>query len=124
MDIFKDKTILLTGGTGSFGNKFSELVLKEHNPHAIRIFSRGEKKQLDMANRFNDDRLRFFIGDVSLGSYPFEEKAIEIHESNADRVKTGLYDEWVKKSLIALRKLRPVRYAKLERSELFDVAIE
>jgi UDP-N-acetylglucosamine 4,6-dehydratase (inverting) len=64
MDIFKDKTILLTGGTGSFGNKFSEILLKEHNPHAIRIFSRGEKKQLDMANRFNDDRLRFFIGDV------------------------------------------------------------
>ena len=57
-------------------------------------------------------------------AYPFEEKAIEIHEANADRVKTGLYDEWVKKSLIALRKLRPVRYAKLERSELFDVAIE
>ncbi|WP_455200883.1 tetratricopeptide repeat protein [Kaarinaea lacus] len=57
-------------------------------------------------------------------AFPFEEKAIEIHETNADRVKTGLYDEWVKKSLIALRKLRPVRYAKLERSELFDVAIE
>jgi len=57
-------------------------------------------------------------------AYPFEEKAIEIHETNADRVKTGVYDEWVKKSLIALRKLRPVRYAKLERSELFDVAIE
>lgn len=64
MDIFKNKTILLTGGTGSFGNKFSEIVLKEHNPHAIRIFSRGEKKQLDMANKFDDDRLRFFIGDV------------------------------------------------------------
>ncbi|WP_455207171.1 tetratricopeptide repeat protein [Kaarinaea lacus] len=57
-------------------------------------------------------------------AYPFEEKAIEIHVTNADRVKTGIYDEWVKKSLIALRKLRPVRYAKLERSELFDVAIE
>ncbi|HEY5602761.1 MAG TPA: tetratricopeptide repeat protein [Gammaproteobacteria bacterium] len=57
-------------------------------------------------------------------AYPFEEKAIEIHEANADRVKTGVYDEWVKKSLIELRKLRPVRYAKLERSELFDVAIE
>ena len=57
-------------------------------------------------------------------AYPCEEKNIEIHETNADRVKTGVYDEWVKKSLIALRKLRPVRYAKLERSELFDVAIE
>ena len=63
-DILKDKVILLTGGTGSFGNKFTEIVLKKHDPKAIRIFSRGEKKQLDMNNRFNDDRLRFFIGDV------------------------------------------------------------
>ena len=57
-------------------------------------------------------------------AFPFEEKAIEIHESNAGRVKSGVYDEWVKKSLIALRKLQPVRYAKLERSELFDVTME
>ena len=64
MDILKDKTILLTGGTGSFGNKFTEIALNEHNPHAIRIFSRGEKKQLDMMNKFKDERLRFFIGDV------------------------------------------------------------
>lgn len=64
MDIFKDKVILLTGGTGSFGNKFTEVVLKKHNPHAIRIFSRDEKKQSDMAEKFHDERLRFFIGDV------------------------------------------------------------
>ena len=59
-----EKTILLTGGTGSFGNKFAEIALKECEPKAIRIFSRGEKKQLDMNNRFRDNRLRFFIGDV------------------------------------------------------------
>ncbi len=64
MDILKDKIILLTGGTGSFGNKFTEIALTQHNPQAIRIFSRGEKKQLDMMNKFKDDRLRFFIGDV------------------------------------------------------------
>jgi UDP-N-acetylglucosamine 4,6-dehydratase len=63
-NILKNKTILLTGGTGSFGNKFTEIVLKEYEPKVIRIFSRGEKKQLDMMNKFNDDRLRFFIGDV------------------------------------------------------------
>ena len=57
-------------------------------------------------------------------AFPFEEKAIEIHASNAGRVKSGVYDEWVKKSLLALRKLQPVRYAKLERSELFDVTME
>lgn len=64
MDILKDKVILLTGGTGSFGKKFTEIVLKDHDAKAIRIFSRGEKKQFDMANKFNDDRLRFLIGDV------------------------------------------------------------
>jgi UDP-N-acetylglucosamine 4,6-dehydratase len=64
MDVFKDKTILLTGGTGSFGNKFAEIMLHDHKPDSIRIFSRGEKKQLDMQQRFNDDRIRFFIGDV------------------------------------------------------------
>jgi UDP-N-acetylglucosamine 4,6-dehydratase (inverting) len=64
MDVLKNKTILLTGGTGSFGNKFTEIALNEHSPKAIRIFSRCEKKQLDMNNKFNDDRLRFFIGNI------------------------------------------------------------
>jgi UDP-N-acetylglucosamine 4,6-dehydratase (inverting) len=64
MDILKGKVILLTGGTGSFGNKFTEVVLKECDPESIRIFSRGEKKQYDMNDKFKDDRLRFFIGDV------------------------------------------------------------
>ena len=50
-------------------------------------------------------------------AYPFEEKAITIHESNVERVKDGTYDEWVQKSFAALRKLRPVRYAKAEKSE-------
>lgn len=62
---FLEKVILLTGGTGSFGKKFTEIVLKEHNPKAIRIFSRGELLQLQMRQRFNDDsRLRFFVGDI------------------------------------------------------------
>lgn len=59
------KTILVTGGTGSFGKKFTEVILREYNPKAIRIFSRGEFLQLQMQQQFNDDpRLRFFIGDV------------------------------------------------------------
>lgn len=58
------KIILVTGGTGSFGKKFSEVVLKEHNPKVIRIFSRGELMQQKMREQFNDERLRFFIGDV------------------------------------------------------------
>jgi len=52
-------------------------------------------------------------------AYPFEEKSITIHESNVDRAKGGIYDEWVKKSFSALTTLRPVRYSKAERSELF-----
>lgn len=61
----RGKVILLTGGTGSFGQKFSEVALQEHDPAAIRIFSRGELLQQEMYKKFNDDpRLRFFIGDV------------------------------------------------------------
>ena len=59
------KTILLTGGTGSFGRKFTEIMLEEYKPKAIRIFSRDELKQWDMEKIFNSDkRLRFFLGDV------------------------------------------------------------
>jgi UDP-N-acetylglucosamine 4,6-dehydratase/5-epimerase len=62
---WSEKIILLTGGTGSFGQKFVEIMLKEYNPKTIRIFSRDELKQWEMAQKFNyDERLRFFIGDV------------------------------------------------------------
>lgn len=61
----QNKVILITGGTGSFGQKFTEIALREHNPKAIRVFSRGEFLQLEMRQKFGDDsRLRFFIGDV------------------------------------------------------------
>ncbi len=60
-----DKVILVTGGTGSFGQKFTEIALRECSPKAIRIFSRGELLQYEMRQKFNDDeRLRLFIGDV------------------------------------------------------------
>ncbi|MDP3563440.1 MAG: UDP-N-acetylglucosamine 4,6-dehydratase (inverting) [Methanoregula sp.] len=58
------KTILLTGGTGSFGKKFTEIALNNYNPECIRIFSRGELLQDEMQKKIQDDRLRFFIGDV------------------------------------------------------------
>lgn len=60
----KGKIILLTGGTGSFGKKFVEIALKECDPKVIRIYSRGELKQMNMRGQFTDKRLRFFIGDV------------------------------------------------------------
>ncbi|MBU2541486.1 MAG: UDP-N-acetylglucosamine 4,6-dehydratase (inverting) [Candidatus Omnitrophica bacterium] len=59
------KIILLTGGTGSFGQKFTEIVLKKFKPEAIRIFSRDELKQWEMEKKFNNnEHLRFFIGDI------------------------------------------------------------
>lgn len=63
--MFHNKTILITGGTGSFGNTFVPMTLAKYNPKKIIIFSRDEMKQWDMAKKFNgDDRVRFFIGDV------------------------------------------------------------
>ena len=61
--LFKNKTILLTGGTGSFGNKFTEMILKQ-NPKSLRIYSRGEYNQYIMDRKFKDERIRFLIGDV------------------------------------------------------------
>ena len=60
----KDKVILVTGGTGSFGRKFTQRLLRDHNPQKVIIFSRDEWKQSEMARDFHDDRVRFFIGDV------------------------------------------------------------
>lgn len=62
--MFKDKTILLTGGTGSFGQKFVEIALKRYRPGVIRIFSRDELKQWEMEKNFNNKHLRFLIGDI------------------------------------------------------------
>ena len=63
MSVLTGKTVLVTGGTGSFGRAFIRIALT-HEPEAIRIFSRGEYLQWEMLNQFNDNRLRFFIGDV------------------------------------------------------------
>ncbi|MBI2093457.1 MAG: UDP-N-acetylglucosamine 4,6-dehydratase (inverting) [Candidatus Omnitrophica bacterium] len=62
--IIDGATILLTGGTGSFGQEFVQRLLKAHNPHVVRIYSRDELKQHEMQSRFQDKRLRFLIGDV------------------------------------------------------------
>lgn len=65
--MFEGQSILVTGGTGSFGKRFVETVLREHNPQRCLVFSRDELKQSEMRQMpvFQDDpRLRFFIGDV------------------------------------------------------------
>ena len=63
--MLNNKTILITGGTGSFGKKFLDMTLREYNPKKIIILSRDEMKQWDLAQNYKDDsRVRFFIGDV------------------------------------------------------------
>ena len=63
--MFNNSTILITGGTGSFGNKFVEMTLQKFNPKKLIIFSRDEMKQWEMSKKYLDDeRVRFFIGDV------------------------------------------------------------
>ena len=63
--MLNNSSILITGGTGSFGNAFVPMTLERYNPKRLVIFSRDEMKQWDMAKLFsNDKRVRFFIGDV------------------------------------------------------------
>lgn len=62
-DIFKDKILLITGGTGSFGNAVLKRFLNS-NIKEIRIFSRDEKKQDDMRKKYNNPKIKYFIGDV------------------------------------------------------------
>lgn len=62
--MFNGKSILITGGTGSFGKKFIEIVLKRFTPNKIIVFSRDELKQFEMQQVFNAPCMRYFIGDV------------------------------------------------------------
>lgn len=92
----KNKTILLTGGTGSFGNCFTELVLKEQHPKKIIIYSRDELKQYNMRKKFKDDkRLRFFLGDVRDGERlrrAFEDVDVVIHAAALKQVPALEYN--------------------------------
>jgi UDP-N-acetylglucosamine 4,6-dehydratase len=64
VNAFEGRTILLTGGTGSFGQHFTRTALARWNPAAIRVFSRDELKQSVMERQIDDERLRFLLGDV------------------------------------------------------------
>ena len=61
--LYKGKKVLITGGTGSLGNALTARLL-DVGAETIRIFSRNESKQIEMESKFNDDRLRFIVGDV------------------------------------------------------------
>jgi len=62
--MFNNKNILITGGTGSFGKKYTQIILSKYKPNKIIIYSRDELKQYEMAQEFNDKCMRYFIGDV------------------------------------------------------------
>jgi UDP-N-acetylglucosamine 4,6-dehydratase len=63
MEFFRNQTVLVTGGTGSFGKKFVKKIL-EYDVKKVIVFSRDELKQYEMAQEYTDPRIRFFIGDV------------------------------------------------------------
>lgn len=62
--MFNGKNILITGGTGSFGKKYTKVLLENYNPNKIIIYSRDELKQYEMAQEYDADCMRYFIGDV------------------------------------------------------------
>ena len=91
----QDKVILVTGGTGSFGKKFTETVLREHSPKKLIIFSRDEWKQSQMALQFNDSRLRFFIGDVrdkDRLERAFDGVQVVVHAAALKQIPTAEYN--------------------------------
>lgn len=62
--MFNNKTILITGGTGSFGKQYVRTLLSQYNPKKIIVYSRDELKQFEMQQQFNQPQMRYFIGDV------------------------------------------------------------
>ncbi len=62
--MFNGKNILITGGTGSFGKKFTRTILKRYKPNKIIIYSRDEQKHYEMSKSFNQKCMRYFVGDV------------------------------------------------------------
>ena len=93
--MFSGKNILITGGTGSFGKKYTEIILKEYNPNKIIIYSRDEFKQYEMKQIFNDKRMRYFIGDVRDKERLFkamEDVDIVIHAAALKHVPVAEYN--------------------------------
>lgn len=94
MDVFRDKTILVTGGTGSFGRNFIEFLLK-HDVKKVIVFSRDELKQSEMRADMVDGRLRFFLGDVRDAERlrrAFHDVDIVVHAAALKQVPTLEYN--------------------------------
>lgn len=78
--MLSNKTILITGGTGSFGNTLVETLVKNYKPKKIIIFSRDEKKQHDMRLEFDNPILEFVIGDIR------DQQSVDVAMRNVDLV--------------------------------------
>lgn len=93
-----DRSILITGGTGSFGRKMTEIILKKFSPRRLIIFSRDELKQYEMRQKFPDTSkspLRYFIGDVrdqNRLKRAFEDVDIVIHAAALKQVPASEYN--------------------------------
>jgi len=106
--IFKNKTVLITGGTGSFGRTFARRMLEENECHKVIIFSRDEWKQWEMRQSepiFNHPKIRYFIGDVRDAhrlARAFNEVQIVIHAAALKQVPAAEYNptEFVKTNVI------------------------
>ncbi|HWE72072.1 MAG TPA: UDP-N-acetylglucosamine 4,6-dehydratase (inverting) [Stellaceae bacterium] len=68
IDMFEGKSVLITGGTGSFGKQFVRQLLADHKPRRVVVYSRDELKQFEMQQEFNQPAMRYFIGDVRDGA--------------------------------------------------------
>lgn len=93
--MFDNKNILITGGTGSFGKKYTETLLARYSPSKIVIFSRDELKQFEMSQNFSSPTMRYFIGDVR--DYARVEQAMEgidyvIHAAALKQVPAAEYN--------------------------------
>jgi len=104
--IFENSSILITGGTGSFGKAFLENVLREHSPRRVVIFSRDELKQYEMKQTFGSDpRVRFFLGDIrDLDRLTLALHGVDyvVHAAALKQVDTAEYNptEYVKTNIL------------------------
>jgi UDP-N-acetylglucosamine 4,6-dehydratase (inverting) len=106
-NILNNKSVLITGGTGSFGQKFTEVILNKHNPRKVIIFSRDEFKQHEMKLKFQKfiKKIRFFLGDVrdlQRITLALEDVDIVVHAAALKQVPASEYNpfEFVKTNVL------------------------
>jgi UDP-N-acetylglucosamine 4,6-dehydratase len=111
MSIFNGKSILITGGTGSFGHFFTQFILKNYSPRRLAIFSRDELKQSDLRNKFGQEKsLRWFLGDIrdkDRLKLALQDVDFVIHAAALKQVDTGEYNpmEFIKTNILGSQNL-------------------